>query len=440
MRRVAVVLDILVRAAVRGLQAGLATSALAVATIAIALLLVGLFALVIANMDGLAARLGQDLRVVAYLDEGLSDSEQAELERSVATVEGVEAVELVDRSEALERFRRTQGGAALLEGLEENPLPASLQISLLPGHRTPQTLRVVQQALDGLPGVEEVAQGQQWVEGYARAASLARASGIALGAVLVLAALLIVANTIRLAIYARRDELEILALVGASRTFVRVPFLLEGTLQGALGGLLALCLLYVAFHIFVPELQYGLVFFLGDTAPRFFAPGEALRLLAGGAGLGLLGSAPALVGARRCALGCRPVSESSNAPWRVCSRSGWGRRARGRAHRLKAAGGGPPAGISSVCTKPSIGPASELAARSARSADYWSASRRSTAGSSSWVEMLAKRAHGPPRPGRRRPRRPRACAAFAPAWSERGAPWRAARWRSTRPGRPGRYA
>ena len=295
MKRVAVILAILGRSALRGLRSGAVTSGIAVLTIAIALFLMGAFALLLVNMHGLLDRFGQDLHITAYLEGGLPAAEQSLLAERVRTVEGVGRVELIDEEEALRRFGATRGGAALLEGLEENPLPASLDISLLAANRTPEGLEILQRALDGLPGVAEVAHGHEWIEGYARAASLVRTSGYGLGAVLALATLLIVANTIRLGVYAREHELEILALVGASRTFVRVPFLLEGTLQGAIGGLLALATLWAGFHLFVPQVQYGLAFFLGSTEPRFFLLAEALKLVAGGAGLGLFGSFAALM-------------------------------------------------------------------------------------------------------------------------------------------------
>ena len=115
----------------------------------------------------------------------------------------------------------------------------------------------------------------KWVEGYARFAALVRAGALVLGIVLGVAALMIVANTIRLAVYAREDEIEILALVGASRSFIRIPFLVEGTLQGALGGSLAVGLLYLGYLLLVPRLEYGLELLLGNTSPHFFSPGGA---------------------------------------------------------------------------------------------------------------------------------------------------------------------
>ncbi|MCZ6781875.1 MAG: permease-like cell division protein FtsX [Proteobacteria bacterium] len=292
------VVAVLVRTALRGLQSSAVTSVAAAGTIAIALVLVGAFALIAGNMQGLLQRFGEELQVVAYLESDIDAAAAQQMVERVATVEGVQEVEWVSPERALERLRESLGGGGLLEGLEENPLPASLEITLAPSHRTPEGIAILVEAVDGLPGVDELAHGQDWVEGYSRVLVLVRSAAVGLGGVLALAALLIVANTIRLAVYAREDELAILSLVGASRTFVRVPFLLEGTLQGAVGGLVALGLLYAAFIMLVPEVQYGLELFLGSQQPRFFAVGEAAWLVAAGAGLGMCGSGAAMLGWR----------------------------------------------------------------------------------------------------------------------------------------------
>jgi len=298
MNRVRVIVYLLVRSALRGLQTSPVTTAIATLTIAVALVLVGAFGLLVGNMQGLLEGFGRDLKVTAYLEVGLGDQAQRGLASRVAALEGIESVELVDEDAARARFERMQGGSELLAGLEENPLPASLEIVLEADRRTEAGLRDLETALVVLAGVAEVAHGQEWIEGYARAAGVARGLGTLLGAVLVLSTLLIVMNTIRLAVYARGDELDILALVGASRTYVRVPFLLEGTLQGAVGGAFAVALLAVGFQLFVPQLREGLVFFLGNAEPRFLDGTEIVRMIAGGAGLGLVGSFAALLGER----------------------------------------------------------------------------------------------------------------------------------------------
>ncbi len=281
----------------RGLVASPVTSAVSVGTIGVSLVLVGVFALTLRNMEELLERFGDDLRVTAYLTEGLADAERGRLASLAETVEGVESVRLVSKHEAMERFREGVGrGTALLDGLGENPLPASLEITLVPEQRTPAGMARVVEALSGLPGIGDLASGQDWVEGYLRFLALIRGLGTGLGLIVVVATLLIVANTIRLAVYARRDELEILSLVGASRSFVSTPFLLEGLLQGGIGGVLALALLFGLFRLVLPGFELGLELLLGGAAPRFFSGAEAVWLVAGGASLGLLGSGAALVG------------------------------------------------------------------------------------------------------------------------------------------------
>jgi cell division transport system permease protein len=293
-------LGYLARTSLAGLRSSPVTTAVSVLTIGVSLVLVGAFALLLANMEELLARFGDELQVTAYLADDLRPEQIQELVRIAQTVEGVQEARIVSKAEALERFRTGVGrGSALLEGLGENPLPASLELTLAPERRSAAGMAQVVGSLQGLPGVTELASGQDWVEGYLRAIALLRGIGWGLGLILALATLLIVANTIRLAIFARRDDLEILSLVGASRAFVNAPFLVEGVLQGALAGALALGLLYALFRLVLPGFEFGLALLLGGVAPRFFAPEEMAALVAGGAALGFVGSAAALVGGSR---------------------------------------------------------------------------------------------------------------------------------------------
>jgi cell division transport system permease protein len=284
--------------ALRGIRSASTTSSLAVLTITIVLVLVGSASLLVQNMTGILEEFGAELQLTAYLDSSTTEEDQRDLAQSVAAAPGVDRVEIITKREALERFERIAGGPELLAGLDENPLPASLEIHLRPEARTAEAIAILESSLDGLPGIDELAQGQEWIEGYSRAVALVGAGALGISIILGMAALLIVANTIRLAVYSRRDELEILALVGASRTFVRVPFLLEGTLQGLLGGFIALLLVYGAYELFLPQIRFGLELVVGRADLRFFTTAESIRLIASGGGLGLLGSITALIGGR----------------------------------------------------------------------------------------------------------------------------------------------
>jgi cell division transport system permease protein len=287
------------RAAIRGLVSSPVTSGIAVVTIGVTLVLVGAFALLLSNMQSLLDEFGDDIRLTAYLAEGLPLEGRQILAAEVSSLAEVEQVDVISPEQALDRFRASVGSAsALLDGLDENPLPASFEILLRSEHRSSAGVERLITAISSLAGIEDVNSGREWVEGYLRAVSLVRAIAIGLGTILALATLLIVANTIRLGIFARRDELEILSLVGASRAFVRTPFLVEGVLQGAAGGAVAVALLYALYALVLPGFAFGLELIVGRT-PDFFSAGEALALVAGGAGLGLIGSGAALGGGWR---------------------------------------------------------------------------------------------------------------------------------------------
>jgi cell division transport system permease protein len=287
-----------VRAALRGLRGSPMTTLVSVATIAVAVIPLGGLLVITGNMRELLDRHAEQSQVTAFLDVGLAAAAQEALAQRAAALPGVSRVELITPEAALERFRERLGGSALIEALEDNPLPASLEIAVAEGPERAAVAARVASALAGFDGVDDVAGGEAWVEGYARALSLVRWAGIGLGTILALATLLIVANTIRLAVYARRDELEILALVGASRTFLRVPFVIEGVIQGLLGGALGIAVLYGLFRVAVPALGDALELFLGWSQPSFLSPLRLGLLLAGGAAFGLIGAAAAVARTR----------------------------------------------------------------------------------------------------------------------------------------------
>jgi cell division transport system permease protein len=287
-----------VRAAIAGLRGSRLTTIVSIATIAVAVIPLGGLWVVTGNMRALLDQFGNELQLTAFLDAKVRSDAGRSLAARASSIPGVERVEFVSQEQALESFRARLGDSALLEAIEANPLPASLAIALDSDHRTPAAVAAVSEALHALPGVEDVAGGETWIDGYARALRLVRSAGMGLGVVLALATLLIITNTIRLAVYARRDELSILALVGASRTFLRVPFLIEGLLQGAVGGLLGVGLLFGIFHVAVPQLRDALELFLGWSDPSFLSLRNVGILVAGGAGFGFTGAAVAVAATR----------------------------------------------------------------------------------------------------------------------------------------------
>ena len=207
------------RSAFRGLQGNPLVSALSVVTITVSLLTLGLFALLYLNLRASAASWSSDVQVVAYLSHGLGSEDVNRLSEEISRMAGVSAVKYVSSDDALEGFRKDlRGQAGILDGLQRNPLPASLEIHLREGSRKAGQVGVMAVLVESLGGVDDVQYGQDWLSQYQTFMNLLRYAALVIGTFLLIGSTLVVANTIKLAVYARREELEILSLVGATKS------------------------------------------------------------------------------------------------------------------------------------------------------------------------------------------------------------------------------
>lgn len=284
-----------VRAAARGLRTSPGSGAIAVLAMSLALVLAGAFGVAVSNVERVLARVGDELTISAYLDPAVAPAERALLAADAARIPGVRSVEVVSPQDALLRLPAEAGVAAgLADLLDENPLPASLDVRLLAEGRSEAGVASVRDALSRLPGVADVTGGVDDIAGFARATVWLRSGALAVGAVLALATLVIVAGTVRLGLRERRDELAILALVGASPATIRLPFLLEGLAKGALAGALALGLLALLYAAAGPSVNSALEFLAGPDAARFLDLPQMAALVAGGGLLGVAGAALSL--------------------------------------------------------------------------------------------------------------------------------------------------
>jgi cell division transport system permease protein len=252
----------------------------------------------VANLRGVLTRAGEDLRLVAFteLRGAAGDAAVVELEGRIRALAGVESLTYVAPDQAIERLRADLGqDASVLDGLAHNPLPGSFEISPPRELRDPAELRALADRVTALPGVTEVRWGEPWVDGYARVVRIAEWVGVGLGAFLLLILGAIVASTVRLSLHARADEIQIQRLVGAGGWFVRLPFCLEGALQGLLAAAIALLLLRAGFALGLPIVGDALSWVLGGRPAVFFGAGEAAALVALGVLLGLGGALASLV-------------------------------------------------------------------------------------------------------------------------------------------------
>lgn len=258
-------------------------SLVTLSTIAISMLILGLFSLIYLNVQQSLHQMGGELQITAYLQETIS-SEQAKVLRSkVADWPEVERITFISKEQALARFRsQLREYAGILEGLKENPLPASLEVTLMPQYGRSGNIKELSTRLGRLPGVAEVQYGRKWMAKLRVFIEVMKLVGITVGGLLLIATIFVISNTIKLTFYSRREELEIMRLVGATDFFIKAPFLLEGLLHGLGGALLAagglsLLMLFLFSHL---DLPLRLAVMAGSLPTG--------QLVAGFLGLGLL--------------------------------------------------------------------------------------------------------------------------------------------------------
>lgn len=239
-----------IREAVNAVRRAPFLTLLSAAMVALALYVVGLFGVATYNLHQALQRIEERVEVVAYLRDGARPSEITVLEEDVARMEEVRGVRFVSREDALEAARRDLPEfEELFVGLDVNPLPASLEIELMEGYRTPAAVARVAERLTIYPFVEDVRYGQEWVDRLYLLQRIGALTTTVLGGAFAVVAALIIGTAIRIAIFARREEIYVMRLVGATNGFVRRPFLLEGAFTGALGGLMAAGITWVSYQL-----------------------------------------------------------------------------------------------------------------------------------------------------------------------------------------------
>jgi cell division transport system permease protein len=271
----------------RGGWGGLAS----IGTIAVSFVIVGIFLIITGNLGAMVAEWKEQFQVTVFLEDAITAEQLALLKKRIQGELAVKGVTYTSKEEALQSFKRElRGKESLLEGLGENPIPASLQLKVHQAYQTPEALRQFTAFLGRLEGVEDVMYGQEWVDRLNNAIRMLRLLGLSVGLALGMASLLIVSNTIRLAVYARAEEIEIMRLVGATKLHIRAPFLLEGLIQGALGAGLALLLLFGAYRATLWQLQLSPGQIFGIGVGSFLDPRWAGAMLLAGASVGAFGS------------------------------------------------------------------------------------------------------------------------------------------------------
>jgi cell division transport system permease protein len=217
----------------------------AITTVAITLFIVGFFFLVVYDVQSIIKSVESEVELAVYLEDDISEELKNYIQEEILSWEETDSVNYVSKDQALERFREQNEGTDILKEIEGNPLPASFEITLKSPEKVAQVaLRFSDKDGNFIEGVNDVIYGKEWVDRLFSITAIIGTIAFLIILVLLLAAIVLIFNTIRLSIYARRKEIEVMKLVGATNWFVRIPFLFEGFFEGFTGSIISIILLY----------------------------------------------------------------------------------------------------------------------------------------------------------------------------------------------------
>lgn len=234
-------------------------SALSITTIAFSLFAFGLFGLVALNIRNALKQVEERVEIRAFVAEGTPLETIQKAADEIAKYPDVLKVEIVTQDQALERAKKELG--EFKDVFESEFLPASIDVKLKDGHRDPTTVKKVADDVRVYDFVDDVRFGEEWISQLYRLRNIAGVAGAALGLAFAAVAVIIIGATIRMAVLARSREISIMRLVGATDGFIRRPFLIEGSIKGVLGGVLALILTYIAMRTLQQYLHFETAFF-----------------------------------------------------------------------------------------------------------------------------------------------------------------------------------
>ncbi len=255
------------------------------------------YLLCVRNLNSLVERWGSELQVVAFLRDGTAAAETAQLIMEVQNDPAVETAEFVSPELAMRRFRQDLGSmSGVLDGLTINPLPTSVEISIRPEYRNSEAIKALAARAGKFPIVEDVQYGEGWVDRYDALLSFIELAGGLLGLFLLVITLGAVANTIQLVIFARRDEIGILRLVGATDSFIRIPFMIEGMIGGLLAALFGIGSLGAIYLAVASRFETAFQNWFGSFSPVFLSLPVIVVIVAACIAIGLFAS---LVAAHR---------------------------------------------------------------------------------------------------------------------------------------------
>lgn len=262
-----------------------------IGTVAVSLFVLGVFLILVMNINKMAASLESQVQISVYINDNLPEEGRKEIERMTRDLKSVSAIEYVPREQALKILRERLGeNKKILDALgEANPLPNAFLVTV----KSAADVKKTAAAIADLYGVDEVKYGQDVAENLFELTHLMRLFGVILMAMLLFATVFIISNTIRLTVFARRKEIAIMKYVGATDWFIRWPFILEGVALGTIGGGVSALTLRSFYSAMIDKIYESLTFFpMVEQYP--FMHYLTIALIGAGIFIGILGSTVSL--------------------------------------------------------------------------------------------------------------------------------------------------
>lgn len=247
-------------------------------TIALSILIASSIGLLFSNANDVMNGWKQGIRIMAYVAPATGEQELSDTRRTIEKMSGVRDIRFVSKEEALDDLKvQMKRQLSLIENLDRNPLPDSFEVQVVPGGQTWEKIETLAAHIESLPVIETVEYGQAWLGRLANIFNLFHFIGLTMGVLFFMVTVFIIANTIRLALYSRREEIEVMRLVGATNAFIKIPSYISGLIQGAVGGAVGLLILYISFLIISSNIEQNFSSYVVDI--RFLSGKSILWIL-----------------------------------------------------------------------------------------------------------------------------------------------------------------
>ncbi len=275
----------------KGIKSNLYLNVVTVITIAVAFLILNIFFIIYNNVNSVLGEWKGKIKIIAYLQDGLTEGDITSIENHIKGNIGIKNIKYYSKQEALNQFsEELKGQAGILSGVSADVLPAYLVITIKDSVLTNNTMDRLAASIKSIQGISDVQYGAQIAQKVSGILILVKMLGIGIGGFMLFAIFIIVSNTIRISIFSRKDEIEIMKLVGATNMFIEIPFMLEGMIQVLTGTGISIVLLYLVYRLFLYRLHSTLGSLFINMNVSFLSANAIITILICSALLGITGA------------------------------------------------------------------------------------------------------------------------------------------------------